>query len=632
MKLPSINYLITSAKKSFLRFPLTIIASLIAVILGIYLIEFNKDITNIFPYINIMLCMSIGIPLFFCATIIANKKKFDRKNILIINVLVSVILIAIYFTFPNSESTHNTTLPYIKYGLYNITCHLLVSIIPFTFNKQLNGFWHYNKILFIRILTSILYSGFIYIGLIIALTALHLLFDVKIHEELYFEIWIVTIGFFNTWFFVSGIPSDFDHLDEIYDYPKGLKTFSQFVLLSLLGLYLIILYTYGTKILVTWDWPKGIVSYLIIFVSIIGILTFLLLHPYGFQKENIWIKKASKGYYFILIPLLLILFIAIFMRLNDYGITINRYSILMLGVWLSIVCLYTALGKTNIKFIPTSLAIVLILISFGPWGMFSVSEKSQVNRLKNILEKSKILVDGKIQNETIWAKDSLPNLYSNNELKNEGVLSDSLNNEVKSIVEYLDNHHGFSSIKDWYTQDIDSIVNIKKPNENNYSDYSEAEIYMKTMGLNDNWVHAADERPKINFTSDYNEIITTISGYDYLINFEKYVYNDSDKNISSFTLDNVEYKMEYSNKPKVSLTLKCKNEKINFALEELVKKLKKEFGNNPKPSLPISKMSLLGSTTKFEFKIELHTIEIETRKNGFYIKNVSGDLFIKRKN
>ena len=103
MKLPSINYLITSAKKSFLRFSLTIIASLIAVILGIYLIEFNKDITNIFPYINIMLCMSIGIPLYFCATIISNKKKFDRRNDLIIKVLASVILIIIYFTLPNSE-------------------------------------------------------------------------------------------------------------------------------------------------------------------------------------------------------------------------------------------------------------------------------------------------------------------------------------------------------------------------------------------------------------------------------------------------------------------------------------------------------------------------------------------------
>jgi hypothetical protein len=269
MKLPSLSYLITSAKKSLVRFPLTVFSSLVAVVLGIYLIECHDDITNIFPYINLILTLSLGIPLYFCATILSDKQKLSTQKSILLKLLATLILVAVYFTFPSSDSTHVTSMSYIKYGLYNITCHLLVSVIPFTFTKQLNAFWHYNKILFIRFLTSVIYSGFIYFGLIIALTALNLLFDIEIHEKLYAEIWIVTIGFFNTWFFVSGIPEDFDHLETIDVYPKGLKTFSQFVLLPLLALYLIILYSYGTKILVTWNWPKGIVSYLIIFVSII---------------------------------------------------------------------------------------------------------------------------------------------------------------------------------------------------------------------------------------------------------------------------------------------------------------------------------------------------------------------------
>ena len=163
MRIPSVNYLMAHAKNSFLRFPLTILASFFAVVIGIYLIECHKGITNILPYINVMLCMSLGIPLYFCAAILSIKKKFDRKKILYINLLSTLLLVLIYFTLPGAESTHNTTLPYIKYGLYNATCHLLVSIIPFAFSKQLNGFWHYNKALFLRILLSILYSGFIYV-------------------------------------------------------------------------------------------------------------------------------------------------------------------------------------------------------------------------------------------------------------------------------------------------------------------------------------------------------------------------------------------------------------------------------------------------------------------------------------
>ena len=80
MRMPSVNYLMAHAKNSFLRFPLTILASFIAVVIGIYLIECHKGIANILPYINVMLCVSLGIPLYFCAAILSIKKKFDSKK------------------------------------------------------------------------------------------------------------------------------------------------------------------------------------------------------------------------------------------------------------------------------------------------------------------------------------------------------------------------------------------------------------------------------------------------------------------------------------------------------------------------------------------------------------------------
>jgi len=634
MRIPSVNYLMAHAKNSFLRFPLTILASFVAVVIGIYLIECHKGITNILPYINVMLCMSLGIPLYFCATILSIKKKFDSKKILYVNLLATLLLVLIYFTLPGAESTHNTTLPYIKYGLYNTTCHLLVSIIPFAFSKQLNGFWHYNKALFLRILLSILYSGFIYVGLILALTALKLLFDVSIHEELYVEIWIVTIGFFNTWFFVSGIPDDFDQLDTIYEYPKGLKIFSQYVLLPLLGLYLLILYSYGGKIIITSNWPKGIVAYLIIFVSILGILTFLLLHPYGNLKESSWIKKASRGYYFVLIPLLVLLFIAIFMRINDYGITINRYAILVLAIWIAIVCLYTVLGKTNIKFIPTSLAIVLILVSFGPWGMFSVSERSQVNRLKTILEQSKILVNGKIKNEPIWVKDSLPRLYASNEFKNEGVLTDTLHNEVKSIVEYLDNHHGYASIRSWYQQDINEIVSLKESKKDtasaNYFD-TESDIYMRSLGLKNEWSNTEKSHHFLNYNVSNETRITEISGFDYLVSFDRYVFGLNSHEITNFKLNQTQYTLTYSDKPKAMLILKSKNEQLQFTLHQLIEKLKNKYQQRSKFDLSVAEMTLRGSNAVYEVKIELQSIEMDSNKKGDAIRSLTGNIFIKKR-
>ena len=352
MQLPSINYLYQKAKNSAVRFPLTLISSLLAVTIGIYLAEQEGVVGNLFPFINAMLCLALGIPLFFCVNVFT--KKLDLTDIQSVSVKVgaAVVLGLLYFTLPNSEETANTSLPYIRYTIYNISIHLLVSFAPYLKGKQLNGFWQYNRLLFSRFILSVIYSGFLYVGIALALVSLNLLFEINIHDKLYFDLWIIIVGFFNTWFFVSGMPTNFDDLEEIDEYPFGLKVFSQYILLPLLVLYLVILYLYGAKIIALWDWPKGIVSWLIIAVAVLGIFAFLLIHPFGQKEENSWIKKFSKTYYFILLPLVAMLFIAISMRLADYGITINRYIVLLLGVWLTIVCFYFMIGKNNIKFIP----------------------------------------------------------------------------------------------------------------------------------------------------------------------------------------------------------------------------------------------------------------------------------------
>ena len=156
----------------------------------------------------------------------------------------------------------------------------------------------------------------------------------------------------------------------------------------------------------TWDWPRGIVTYLIIAISILGIFTNLLLFPYQKEKEGGWIKSFYKAFYYLLIPLTALLFIAIWIRIEDYGLTVNRYIIVLMGIWLGLISLYFILGFKSIKTVPISLAVAMLLASFGPWGMFSWSERNQVRRLENILTESGILENGRIKNEVSWKKSS----------------------------------------------------------------------------------------------------------------------------------------------------------------------------------------------------------------------------------
>ena len=637
MKLPSITYLISTSKESFSRFPITILCALISVCLSIYLIETGEDLENPYPLINILLTSALGIPLFFCTSIYISKNNLTSKfKIFSISFAIS-LLVLIYFSLPNLYSTHNTSLPYIRYAIFNIIIHLLVSFSPYIKSRSLNGFWNYNKILFLRFCTSILFSGVLYLGIILALVTVAELFGVNIHAELYGEIWVIIAGLFNTWFFISGIPKDLDQLDTIDKYPKGLKIFSQYILLPLLIIYLVILYLYGGKIILEWDWPKGLVSWLISIVATLGILTLLLIYPYGNQKENAWIKKFTSIYYYALFPLIILLFIAIWMRVSEYGITINRYIIILLGFWLTIVSIYFSIKKTNIKFIPVSLALLLFLMSFGPWGMFSLSEQNQIKRLKNILSENFMLIDGKLANEVKLNTDTSYEYLSIRNTPNDSLLSDSLNNEVKSILDYLDDHHGFSGIRSFYQQNIDSLVRnkTKKNNKNegkfDYDPYlNEAKIYMSAMGLDYYYYYPYNENTYYHYTSNYKEKAIEIEHYDLLFVFNR--LTNTDRN---FTVDSVEHLLNFENNL-ITINVKSIIKPAYFDLSNLMSNLINKYDKSPsgyKSNIPIEEMSLYANNDQYQYKLIINDINIysNTNSSSLDISNIEYYLLINKK-
>ena len=79
------------------------------------------------------------------------------------------------------------------------------------------------------------------------------------------------------------------HYTKLYD-------FGQYILIPLLILYLVILYVYGGTIIYTWNWPKGIVTYLISCVSCIGIFTTLVVFPYAQNDGSPWLRNVITSY------------------------------------------------------------------------------------------------------------------------------------------------------------------------------------------------------------------------------------------------------------------------------------------------------------------------------------------------
>jgi len=101
---------------------------------------------------------------------------------------------------------------------------------------------------------------------------------------------------------------------------------------------------------------------MVIGFSIFGYITYIF--SYIFQETNNFIKNFRKYFPAIVIPQLFMLFYAIYLRIMQYDITMNRYFVVVFGIWLAIISLYLIFSKIKyLGFIPFLLAVFTILIS-----------------------------------------------------------------------------------------------------------------------------------------------------------------------------------------------------------------------------------------------------------------------------
>jgi hypothetical protein len=322
------------------------------------------------------------------------------------------------------------------------------------------------------------------------------------------------------------------------------------------------------------------------------------------------------------------LFIAISMRLADYGITINRYIVLLLGVWLTIVCIYFMIGKNNIKFIPISLCVMMLLTSFGPWSMFSVSEKSQSERLKTILTENGILKDGKVVNEQTIKVDS--NYYSQQfEYPNATLVNDSINNEIKSIIDYLDDFHGFNSLKDIYTQDFETQILDYNNKKERWSRINEGEIYMKALGLEYKHVYIDYEHNYFSYSTTYNNNLTEVAGYDYMIKFNLYL-SSGVNSLTTFKVndDTFEFRNNTDNSYKMNV---FKNNKIvtEVDFKILQKSLFAKYGMENSYDLPQQHLLLVGLTEQMSYKVNVENMAFNKVDGVLKLNSVNGTFFFK---
>lgn len=346
-----------------------------------------------------MVCQ-LGLPLLTGVVVFSESKGWAAERGWLLQAAGLVALIGYSFLLDTkAPSFEYVAVP--KYLTLLIIAHLFVAVAPYLNRRSVRDFWEYNRELFANIIIGAVFTLILYVGLALAILAVDQLFDLNIRERVYMRLFFVLAGIFNTTYFLFHFPKQYEFEQTDAGYTAVFKNLCKYILIPIVGLYFLILYAYGGKILATWNLPRGWVGSLVLGFSVAGIFTYLLNFYLPEHDDSAHVRAYKKWFWWVLLPLTVLLFVAIGRRISDYGVTEPRFLVAHLGVWLAATCLYFLLSKhDNIKFIPISLGLFGLVFAFGPLNAFNVAERSQAGILKSLLEKNGRWKDGKLAQGT----------------------------------------------------------------------------------------------------------------------------------------------------------------------------------------------------------------------------------------
>jgi hypothetical protein len=330
-----------------------------------------------------------------------------------------------------------------RYTAVTVALYLTFLAVPYYFKRP--GFEMYVIKVISRFLVTALYSAILFAGLAITLLTIDLLLGINVSGVFYSNVWFVVAGIFAPCFFLAGLPA-IDQDMALETYPTLLKVLLLYIVMPIILTYTMILYIYFLKTLMTMEWPQGTVSHLVLWYSVFSAGILFLLYP--IVQENKLVKSFTTWFPKLILPALLVMFMAIGVRIQAYGVTENRYFVVILGLWVfGIMIYYNLTTRFRNIVLPLSLALIALLAVSGPWSAYSVSRYSQNLRFEALAAQYNM-----IQGDTLH--------------KPTQDISDEDKREFVSILEYFDRSHDLRAVKllpdGFEFQDMDQVFGFSR--------------------------------------------------------------------------------------------------------------------------------------------------------------------------
>lgn len=335
---------------------------------------------------------------------------------------------------------------------------LLIGLSGHVVKAERNAaFWLFNHRLWLAAALALLGAGLFGAGLSIILETLNFLFGLELPSKWHEHIWTVALGFMAPVSWLALAPRNFTEplgeREEMEFTTRSVASLVKFVLVPMLLVYTGILYAYAVKIALAGTLPKGTLGSLVVGYLLAGAATLMLAYP-SRDSGGALVRLFWRYWIWLALMPVVMLFLAAYTRIEAYGLTEQRYLIVLIGVWAFILAVLRIWRPRNfdLRLAPAVLAILLLAASFGPWGVIGFSILSQKAELAGILEAKGLLSGGKIVTKPQGS---------------DGGTALGLDAaRVRGIEWYLNTHHALGELAPWFEgHDPNPFAEGKTPEE-----------------------------------------------------------------------------------------------------------------------------------------------------------------------
>jgi hypothetical protein len=366
-------------------------------------------------YKSLIFTLLVGAFLSAVLQLVYERFSANTSHRLLLMGIAALLTIGYYFI--NSSAPKFSFITELRTSIALFT--LFISFIWVPVIKSSLNFNQSFMVTFKAYITTLLFSGTIFLGLAIITTTINALL-VAIHYTAYAHMANIIFILFAPLYFLSQIPSYPGKADESREKetikhkkeeiikrkaacPRVLETLISYIIIPLLVIFTIVIVAYIALNIGGNFWKDNLLEPMLISYSIAVLLVYIL----ASELENNFARYFRIVFPELLVPIVLLQIAASIIKISEVGLTHTRYFAILYGIYAAISGIILSIVPPRKNGIIAAMLIIFTIVSIvPPFDAFTLSRTNQTRLLKKVLMQNNMLKNNRIiPKSTISTRD-----------------------------------------------------------------------------------------------------------------------------------------------------------------------------------------------------------------------------------